>query len=156
MGQITESTVNFFKGDGWNFRQIEGEPVFITDFVGDNGEWRCYAFADEESEQFIFYSICPIKPPKNKRQAVADLLTRINYGMPIGNFELNFVDGDIRYKTSIHVQNDRLSSALIKHVVYNNLVMMDEYLPSIMKVIYSNVPPELAVTEIELTKTSST
>jgi len=41
-------------------------------------------------------------------------LTRANYGMMIGNFEMDFTDGEIRYKTSIDVEGDKLSSALIK------------------------------------------
>ena len=55
-------------------------------------------------------------------------LIRANYGMMIGNFEMDFTDGEIHYKTSIDVEGDKLSSALIKRLVYANVMMMDEYL----------------------------
>jgi hypothetical protein len=69
--------------------------------------------------------------------------------MIIGNFEMDFEDGEIRYKTSIDVEGDSLSSALIKRLVYANVMMMDAYLPGIMSVIYGDVSPEDAITQIE-------
>ncbi|WP_199784763.1 hypothetical protein [Nostoc sp. 'Lobaria pulmonaria (5183) cyanobiont'] len=48
--------------------------------------------------------------------------------MIIGNFELDFTDGEISCKTSIDVEGDRLSFTLIQRVVYANVTMMDEYL----------------------------
>jgi hypothetical protein len=65
--------------------------------------------------------------------------------MIIGNFELDFADGEIRYKTSIDVKGDILSFELIKQLVYANVTMMDEYLPGIMSVIDNDVSPEDAI-----------
>ncbi len=49
--------------------------------------------------------------------AVAEFITRANFGIVIGNFEIDFSDGEIRYKTSIDVEGDRPSFALIKRLV---------------------------------------
>lgn len=143
-GQIVEEMVNFFKEDEWHFYEVEGKSVLQMAFQGKNGKWTCYAKARVEQEQFIFYSLCPINAPQNKRLAVAEFITRANSGMIIGNFELDFADGEIRYKTSIDVEGDSLSFGLIKQLVYANVTMMDEYLPGIMSVIYGNVLPENA------------
>jgi hypothetical protein len=62
--------------------------------------------------------------------------------MTIGSFELDFTDGEISYKTTIDVEGNRLTSALIKRVVYANVTMMDKYLPGIMSVIYGDVLPK--------------
>ena len=72
-------------------------------------------------------------------------LTRANYGMMIGNFEMDFTDGEIRYKTSIDVEGDKLSSALIKRLVYANVMMMDEYLPGIVSVTEGDMEPKDAI-----------
>jgi hypothetical protein len=148
-GQFFEEIVNFFKEDDWPFVQIEGEPLLQMVFQGENGKWTCYAKAREDQEQLVFYSVCPINPPENKRLAVAEFLTRANSGMIIGNFEMDFEDGEIRYKTSIDVEGDSLSSALIKRLVYANVMMMDAYLPGIMSVIYGDVEPKDAIAQIE-------
>jgi hypothetical protein len=85
----------------------------------------------------------------NKKQVLAECITRENYGMIIGNFELDFNDGEIRYKTSIDAEGERLSLALIKQVVYANVTMIDHHLPGIMAVIESDVSPVDAFAQIE-------
>lgn len=132
-----------------NSIQLEGEPLLQMGFQGENGQWTCYAKARETQEQLVFYSICPVKVPEYRRMVVAEFLTRANCGMIIGNFELDFADGEIRYKTSIDVEGDRLSFPLIRQLVYANLKMMDAYLPGIMSVIYSSVLPVDAIASIE-------
>ncbi|BAZ78766.1 YbjN domain-containing protein [Sphaerospermopsis kisseleviana CS-549] len=146
---IFEEMINFFKNDDWPFVQLSGQPALQIGFHGKNGKWNCYARAREEQQQFVFYSICPVNAPEQKRLAVAEFITRANSGMMIGNFELDFSDGEISYKTSIDVEGDRISSALIKRLVYANVMMMDEYLPGILSVIYGNVSPVDAITQIE-------
>jgi hypothetical protein len=148
--QFFEEIVNFFEEDGWPFVQIEGEPLLQMVFQGENGKWTCYATARDDQEQFVFYSVCPVNTPDSKRLAVAEFLTRANSGMIIGNFEMGFEDGEIRYKTSIDVEDDSLSCALIKRLVYANVMMMDAYLPGIMSVIYGDVTPLDAIAQIEL------
>ncbi len=149
MGQITESMVKFFHEEEWTFNYIEEASTVSMGFSGDNGEWTCYAKADEEIKHFRFYSVCPVKPKENKRQAVSEFLTRANCNIRIGNFELDFADGELRYKTSIDVEGECLSSALIKNLVHINIGTMDTYLPGIMAVIYGNVSPEQAIKTIE-------
>ncbi|HEY9830575.1 MAG TPA: YbjN domain-containing protein [Stenomitos sp.] len=148
-GQILQEIVSFFTKDDWPYSKIKGESVLVTAFQGENGKWNCSAKVREEQEQFVFYSICPINAPENKRLAMAEFLTRANSGMIIGNFELDFSDGEIRYKTSIDVQGDFLSFELIKQLVYANVTMMDEYLPGIKSVIEGDVSPEDAIAQIE-------
>ncbi|MDZ7951657.1 YbjN domain-containing protein [Nostoc sp. DedQUE09] len=148
-GDIFEEVVNFFKADGWPFIQLAGQPALQIAFQGENGQWTCYARVRTEQQQFVFYSISPVNAPEDKRLAIAELITRANSGMIIGNFELDFADGEISYKTSIDVEGDRLSFALIQRVVYANVTMMDEYLPGILSVIYGNLSPEEAIAQIE-------
>ncbi|MEC4819821.1 MAG: YbjN domain-containing protein, partial [Scytonema sp. PMC 1069.18] len=146
---IFEEMINFFSADDWPFVQLPEQPALQISFHGKNGKWNCYARARNEQQQFVFYSICPVNAPEDKRLAVAEFITRANSGIIIGNFELDFSDGEISYKTSIDVEGDRLSAALIERVVYANVTMMDEYLPGILSVIYGNVSPEDAIAKIE-------
>lgn len=142
--------VNFFKKSGWLFSQFAEEPVLYITYQGKNGRWNCSAKAREQQQQFVFYSVCPVTVPKSQRQAIAEFIAMANYDMIIGNFELDFRDGEIRYKTSIDVEGDRLSFACINNLVYANVNMMDKYLPGIMSVIAGDVLPTSAINQIEL------
>jgi hypothetical protein len=149
MAEILDVAIDFFQQDDWPLAEIEGLAFLQTAFQGTNGHWSCYAQAREEQSQFIFYSVCPVNVPEGRRLTAAEFLTRANYDMVIGNFEIDWDDGEIRYKTSIDVQGDRLTPALVKQLVYTNVLMMDRYLPGIMEVIYGNVPPAEALAKID-------
>jgi len=149
VGEILDAAISFFKEDGWRFNQLEEQPVLTMGFHGENGQWTCFAQAREEQAQLLFFSVCPANAPEGRRMAVAEFLTRANYGLFIGNFELDMDDGEVRYKTSIDVEGDRLSPAMVKPLVYANVLMMDRYLPGIMSVIFGNVAPEEAVAKVE-------
>ena len=148
-GQIYQEMVNFFQQDEWPFYLVERQPVLQTAFEGKNGKWACFARAREQQPQMVFYSICPVNVPEDKLMAVAEFLIRANSGMILGNFELDFAEGKISYKTSIDVEGDRLSFALIKRLVYANVTMMDEYWRGIMSVIYGGVEVREAIASIE-------
>lgn len=148
-GPIFDAFVRFFQEDNWHFEQLPGKPILKLGFRGDNGSWKCYAQAREAQHQFVFYSILDVNVPPKRRQAMAEFLTRANYGLVIGNFEMDFNDGEVRYKTSIDVEGDRLTSALIKQMVYINVLMMDRYLPGIMSVVFGNADPAQAIAAIE-------
>jgi len=147
--QIFEKIVNFFKKDDWSFYQIKGQPVLQMGFQGKNGQWTCYARARENEQQFVFYSICPVTVPKSKRRALGEFIARANYGMIIGNFELDFAEGEVAYKTSIDVEGSTLTFPQLKRLVNTNVAMMDHYLPGIKSVIQGDASPEEAIRQIE-------
>jgi len=149
MGELFDQIYRFFTDDEWYFMQLDSRPILQMGFHGKNGKWTCYAQVNEDQELFFFYSVCPINIPENKRLAVSEFITRANYGLKIGNFELDFNDGEVRYKTSVDIENDRLSTALISNQVYANLWTMDRYLPGILMIVYGSAAPEQAILKVE-------
>ena len=132
-------------------KQVQHPDAIGVRVKGKNGEWDSVAIAFEESSQALFYSICPIKAPEAGREQIVEFIMRANYGMKIGNFEMDYEDGDgeIRYKTSIDVGDDRLTYALIAKLVEPNIAMMDNYLPGIMQVIVEDATPLQAIEMVE-------
>jgi hypothetical protein len=90
-----------------------------------------------------------VKIPKNKHLQIAEFLTRANYGLLLGNFEMDFNDGEVRYKTSIVAGDNELDFPVIKRMVYSNLSTIDDYFPAIMKVIYGGISAKEAIREIK-------
>ncbi len=149
MGAIYDTTVQFFKDEEWVYVEIEGKPALSLNYAGKSGTWSCFAKAEEDKEMMLFYSYCPVKVPENKRPLVGDFLTRANYGLLVGNFEMDYNDGEVRYKTSIDIEGDKLSVALVKRLVYDNLAVMDRYLPGVLSVIYGGASPTEAIAQVE-------
>lgn len=147
--QVIGKIVEFFTEDNWDFSTVENKSLLRMSFRGKHGQWTCYAQAREAQKHFVFYSVAPFNVPENQLWLMAEFIARVNYGLIVGNFELDFADGQIRYKTSIDLEGTQLNSVLIKQLVYTNVLMMDKYLPGIMKVIHSDVSPAEAIAQIE-------
>jgi hypothetical protein len=140
---------DFLTEDGWHPQPMEDRRIYRMGFSGENGQVACYAQIRVDLEQFLFYVMCPVKAPEEKRLAMAEFIARANYGLRIGNFELDFSDGEVRYKSSLDFENVTLEPQLIRNAIYPAVQTMDRYLPGLMGVIYGNKTPAEAVAEIE-------
>jgi DNA segregation ATPase FtsK/SpoIIIE, S-DNA-T family len=134
-GIIYKTAIQFFRDEELAFQEDKEKSLISLGVDGKNGKWLAIALIDEEEEYLTLYSVCPVTVPKSKITATIELLTRINYELVIGNFELDFSEGKIIFQTSIIVEGDRLTSELLHHVVYQNFQAVDSYLPEIRKVV---------------------
>ena len=84
------------------------------------------------------------------RPAVAEYLTRANFGLALGNFELDMDRGVVGYKTTHLIERSvPLSESTIAHTVIANLAMMDRYLPAMLAVVSGQATPQQAVEQAE-------
>jgi hypothetical protein len=134
IGKIYRAMIKFFSEDDWAFAKLQGESTLKLAFQGKHG--------------FIFYSICPLQILETRQASLLELIARVNSGLAMGNFEFNFTDRTVHFKTSIDVTGDRLTPALIKRLVYTNVLMMDQYLPGIEAVLAGETP-EIVIRSIE-------
>ena len=82
-------------------------------------------------------------------------MARINYGLNIGNFELDMNDGEIRYKTSIDVEGGELSTRMVETLIAVNISTTDRYFSAFTDVLYAGMSPLEAVGRIERPDPSS-
>lgn len=139
----------FLAEDGWSPQRVEEKFVYRSYYYGKNAEIRCYAQIRVDLQQFIFYAVATFKVPEEVRSAVAEFITRANYGLRIGNFELDFSDGEVRYKSGLDFENETLTPNLIRYAIYPAVQTLDHYMPGLMKVAFGGVAPVEAIAEIE-------
>ncbi len=139
----------FLDEDGWHPQRLEGRTIYRTGFSGQNAQMACYAQVIVEYNLFLFYAIAPFKVPEDARMAAAEFITRANYGMRIGNFELDFRDGEVRYKSSLDFEGAILTPELIKQAIYPAVLTIDRYMPGLMGVVHGGKDPVEAIVEIE-------
>ena len=83
---------------------------------------------------------------------MATYLTLANYGLLVGNFEMNLDDGELRYKTSLDFEGlDELPLQLVRNLVAANVRTMERYLPGLAAVA-EGADPRAAVTAVESTR----
>jgi hypothetical protein len=145
---------DFLKEIKYRFEEVPTDTpnlkIARADIQGDNGGWSFYIEAHEDTKTVICYSMLGgPRIPEARRPAVAEFLTRANYGLILGNFEMDFADGETRYKTSINVAEDRLTSALLRPLVLANEYTFDRYLLGVTRVAFGDKEPKVAIDEIE-------
>jgi hypothetical protein len=136
------------KGLNYQVLSASGHRIFKMQLTGINGAMNC--IVDVREKQVLVLTFCNTNTPQHKRQAMAELITRMNYSLLLGNFKMNFEDGEVRF--SISWQYDDLqpvSESVIEHNFMTSAIMMDKFLPAIMSVNYSNTTPVKALQETE-------
>ena len=131
------------------WQDTSDDEVIRADVAGENGAWACFVVAREKDSRCTVYSQAPWETPEEQRNAMAELLTRINFGLPLGNFEMDYADGEIRFKTSIDVSGAHLSGELFDDLYEPNIATMDIYLPALEAVRDGRMTPLAAVEMIE-------
>ena len=134
MGRILDATRQYFVDQGWHFVPVDDPPALEMEFIGDYGQWRCVAIAREEAEQLVVYSIVTDRATPDRMPTMAELMARANKSLVMGNFELDYDTGEVRFKTALDVEGSELTQALVGQLVQANLVTIDVHLPAIMAV----------------------
>jgi hypothetical protein len=134
-GPLLTALKRVFGENRWPYSEVQGVPVLLSELSGALGRWPFYAHVVEDQELILLYSICPMHAPEGRRHELSQFLTRANYGLAVGNFELDFDDGEIRYKTVLQLHGNDLDATALKRLVRANGVAMETYLPGIGSVI---------------------
>lgn len=141
-GPILDTLHRFFETSDWGVDLVDGDPpVLQTGFEGESEDWMCYAVALEGERQVLFYSVYPGAIPPDRRPAAGEYISRVNFDLPIGNFEMSYDTGEVRVKTSLDVEDDRLSVSLVRNLVTANVVVMNRYLPGLLRVVQDDAAP---------------
>lgn len=161
MASIFNSVVDFLSEDGWKYTILEEEAqsnllALTLTFRGNNGSWNCFCIVDEAKCWLRFYSMLHVTVPTEKRNAMAEFLSRANYGLMLGNFELDMTDGEVRFKSSIDCEGGQLTTKMIHNLLTANLITMDRYYHALMAVLYSDRTPESIHEEMARVEGTST
>jgi hypothetical protein len=148
-GPILEKLMAFFEQDDWEFERDEEDTILRLSYEGENGTWPCIAQAIQERERFVFYSILPKFVPALMRLEAGEYIGRANFGMEIGNFEMDFDDGEVRFRTSVDIEGGVLTEVMIRNLAYTNIAVMDQYLPGLRQVVNDGIEPAKAIVAVE-------
>lgn len=79
------------------------------------------------AEQFIFYLVFGSTVPEERRNQVARFITLANWDLSIGNFEMNYDDGGVRFKSSIDFAGEELREAFIRNAILSAMRAVETY-----------------------------
>lgn len=99
---------------------------------------------------FVSYAILNSNVPPEKINTVAEYLHRANYGLPFGNFELDYSDGEVRFKLTTDCENwEKLTNTPIDRSVYVPCRMFEVYGDGIFKLMITDSKPSDLIAEAD-------
>jgi hypothetical protein len=146
--EIIDVIKQYCEEDGIKYRQMD-ERTILAGFQGRNFSYQLHAREREGQQQAIFISVAPVKVQPELRSLVAEYLCRANFGLILGNCELDFETGEVRYKTSVDVEGGALTTAMVKTLLHVNLSTIDKYAKGLIGILYRGLSPAQAIAEIE-------
>ena len=138
-----DAITHYLERHKWQYRVLEKGKALGVSHRCDNGRWGCIAGVD--GDRLICYSVFPDGVSEARRTEVALLLTRANFGMLVGNFEIDLDDGELRFKTSVYLRQRGLSDEIIEPVLYTNLTTVDTYFPWLKGIVSGDLSGEAAI-----------
>lgn len=145
MDIILSKVFDFLEADGWTVVESdEVENTLEAIFYGREEKFGFVSTYRPNERQLIFYSICPFEVPQERLVAVMELLTRVNVGIPIGNFELDLEEYFVRYKTSCAIENAAFTLEIFRPLIYANVYITESYIPAIREVMNESNPRVVA------------
>ena len=146
---LYDRVVDHLNSEDLHFEGHRDDNVIKLCFAGNNANYNIFFDAKDEKDCIIVYVMSPIKIPEDKRMQACEYITRANYGIIAGNFEMDFRDGEVRFKSSIEFPEGKVSDEMIKLLWVKPLSTIDNYFPGLMRVVYSNESAADAIREIE-------
>lgn len=140
-GELLDVVMRYFRDGNWRVEMHDTMQVVRVPYKGSSGTWTCFARVVDD-EQVVFLSVYPDHVPEKRRSAMAEFLVRATFGMNVGAFEMDFADGEVRFRVGLDVSGDRLTTVLFSSMVHIATEMMDAYFAGIKAVINGTSPQE--------------
>ncbi|AIA56533.1 type III secretion system chaperone family protein [Acidithiobacillus caldus] len=128
----------------WPARKIPEYPVYSCALAVPNGPLEIFCHVHAERERVLFY----VRPQEldivHARLAMLmEFLTRANYGLPLGNFELDLADHELNFKNSVQLPERCVAPDILKPYLLQAVETCNFYLPGIREVLAGAVPAEV-------------
>ncbi|MFT5917170.1 MAG: hypothetical protein ACJAWV_002150 [Flammeovirgaceae bacterium] len=126
--KVFKQFLEYFDKQKWRY-QLPEESQNIATFGmrTQEGTFHCILDVDLEDKKIIFLSIYPVNVPEKLRSSMAELILRLNYILFFGGFEMDFDDGEIRFKTSLIYDDLELTEKSIDHIIKGNIKSIETH-----------------------------
>jgi hypothetical protein len=135
--------------DDWHYERDEERDVVMLGVKCRNASLRLAFDAKEDKGVVVLYGLIDGRVPQQKLVEAAEFITRANYGLLVGNFEMDYGDGEVRFKVSVDVEGAELTPTMIRNMINYCVVTLNRYYPGLMGVLFGNLDPAEAAAEAE-------
>ena len=150
---VMDQVAGLLDEDGFAHESLDDGRVIKTGFRSDVASLKVLISAmDDPLVMFVVVRI-PLVAPEVKRVAMAEAITRINYGMTLGRFEMNMSTGDVNFYAAIPIIDSALTQEQFRLVLGAAIQRSQEQYHVFGRLLFDNdLTPAAAVAEFEFAR----
>ena len=145
---IAEAVRAFLNDDGWHYDFDDDKGLFRFS-LHMPGNLSCIQFAvDVGRKDYTVYAISPLSASRDDPEQMAkmaEFICRANYGLRDGSFEMDFSDGEIRYKCYVNCDGVLPAREITARSIRCPAAMYSRYGAGIIQVLFCGMFPADAV-----------
>ena len=128
---------------GWPVNIDAEHTLLSTTYKSGDDSWVFVASIDVNTRILTVFSRAPEPCPASRRPAMCEALTRLNWGMTHGSFDMDFTDGEIRYRVGTDLAGNELDAGIVQNVTNYCLQHMTTHLPTLRAIIAGACPADV-------------
>jgi len=147
--KIIELFGEVFKKLEWEYNYNEKEKFFSLG-VEFEPLGYLYIYVSIYQGAYAVYTVCEHSAGRQYFNLIAEYLHRANYGMQNGNFEMDYSDGEIRYKAYVIFEEENISIKIVQRSVLIGILMFEKYGEGLLKIMSGeDINPEKWIEIVE-------
>lgn len=150
--EIVNVVKQFLEEDDWHYSFNEETGIFRFGLKIRSKIQNISYVIDVHDDEFVTYGMCPIGVDREDLEMMtqmAEFICRANYGLKNGCFEMDWRDGEIRFRSYVDCENLLPSTTVVKNSVHCTAAMIKRYAPGIVDIIFGGAKAEDAITRCE-------
>jgi hypothetical protein len=137
-------------GIGWQPAVCGDSSTFVVDFralrLPITG---AVASVRSDPQRFLFYLHYGATVSPARRDEAVCFLTRANCGLAIGNFEMDWEEGLVRFKTSVDFTGGALTETLIQNAILSAMHAVEVYSKPLLLVLRGELDAASAIQDAQ-------
>ena len=137
--EIVSKVREFLDNDDWNYSFDEERGLFRFNLNVDSKLRKLNYIIDVKDDEYLVYGILPVGGDKDDDEMMTNLAKFVccaNYGLKNGSFELDFNDGEVRFKTYVDCDEQLPGNRVIRNSIYCVAAMVEHYAAGFIEVVF--------------------
>lgn len=149
MKNVIEKIKSFLEKNEWKYQFDEEDNLFVFGLNMENVLGTLKIYLPIKRDNYTVYIILNSKVEEKYYNLAGEFLHRANYGLKNGNFEMDFRDGEVRYKAFVNLKNIDISEEIVEESILVGAAMINRYGKGLLKVMLGEGKPKECIEECE-------
>ena len=149
MEKVIKAINTFFDAMEWKYSYDKEKSIFSTGVSMDGFIGNIALKIGVRETRYTVYAILNNRVESKFFAQVAEYLHRANYCLLNGNFEIDYSDGEIRYKTYVNFENAEVSEEIIRDSILIPIFMFEKYGKNLLKLMVDLGDPHQLILDAE-------